>query len=163
MVSLSGISTVPLVPDVVVVDPNFQLYAPLVAAARAGRVNLHLRASGAEAIKLARRLNIDAWLVSPELDDMAGDDFVSLLETLPNRSSHVVAMVAPQGSIPTAATLQHPVSLDVLEAFLRSPVTQATVGAPVAQSWTRRARAMISLPFGVGAAMLAITALMLGR
>ncbi len=160
MVSLSELSTLPMIPDVVVVDPNFQLYAPLVAAARAGRLNLHLRASGAEALKLGRRLNVDAWLVSPELDDMAGNDFVSLLESLPNRSSHAVAMVAPSGSPKTADALHHPISLDAIEAVLRSPATKTAVD--VAANETSRTRALLSLPIGVGAAMLAIAVLMMG-
>jgi DNA-binding response OmpR family regulator len=171
MVSLSVNVTLPLVPDVVVVDPNFQLYAPLVAAARAGRLNLHLRASGAEAIKLARRLNIDAWLVSPELDDMAGEDFVCLLAALPNRSSHAVAMVAPsdtsKGSVAAGHRLQvslrHPISLDAVEAVLRSPAISTTATtADLTGSSTRRSGALLSLPIGVGAAMLAIAALMMG-
>ncbi len=165
MVGLSETGTLPLVPDVVVVDPHYQLYSSLVAAARAGRLNLHLRASGAEAIKLARRLSVDAWLVSPELDDMTGNDLVALLEALPNHSSLAIAMVAPLESTKAfgpgvVTSLQHPISLDAVEALLRSPATNSAVD--LALSRTSRSRALLSLPLGVGAAMLAIAALMLG-
>jgi DNA-binding response OmpR family regulator len=162
MVSLTEGRTLPLVPNVVVVDPQFQAYGPLVAAARAGRLHLHLRATGAEALKLARRLDVDAWLVSPELDDMSGYDFVSLLEGLPNRSSLAVAMVTPadveKPHATGAATFSHPIALDSLEAFLRSP-SEKTPSLPV--SGTSRARALLTLPIGVGAAMLAIAVLVL--
>lgn len=162
MVSLFENGTLPLVPDVVVVDPDFQRFSPLVAAARAGRLNLHLRASGGEAIKLARRLSVDAWLVSPKLDDMAGDDFVALVKALPHGATHAIAMIAPTDSTKTAdagASLRHPISLDAVEALLRSPATSAAVDLAI--RGRSRARALLSLPVGVGAAMLAIAALML--
>ena len=41
----------------------------------------HIRSSGAEAIKLARRRRVDAWLIAADLDDMSGHDLVELLRT----------------------------------------------------------------------------------
>jgi len=160
MVSLVEGTTLPLVPDVVVVDPQFQAYGPLVAAARAGRLNLHLRATGAEAIKLARRLNVDAWLVSANLDDMAGEDFVTLLDSLPSRGTHSVAMVASAESakagMAAAETLVHPITADDVESLLRDPSSTVTT-LPV--SGHDRVRTMLTLPVGVGAALIAIAAL----
>jgi CheY-like chemotaxis protein len=162
MVSLLEGAKLPLVPNVVVVDPDFQAYGPLVAAARAGRLNLHLRATGAEAIKLARRLEIDAWLVSSDLDDMAGADFIEILDTLPSRGSHSVAMIASAESakaeLVASETLQHPITMDSIESLLREASPQVpgtTVGG------RSRMRTLLTLPVGVGAALVAIAALMI--
>jgi CheY-like chemotaxis protein len=67
-------------PNVVVVDPQFDAYRELAASARSGRIGLHFRSSGSQAMKLARHLEIDAWLVASELDDMSGHDLVELLQ-----------------------------------------------------------------------------------
>lgn len=161
MVSLLEGAKLPLVPSVVVVDPEFQAYGPLVAAARAGRLNLHLRATGAEAIKLARRLDIDAWLVSSDLDDMAGEDFVELLEKLPSRGSHSVAMIASAESakagLAATETLHHPITADAVEGLLRTASSETT---EVTLSGRTRVRTLLTLPVGVGAALVAIAALM---
>ena len=69
------------VPNVVVVDPHFEAYKPLAASARLGKLNLHFRSSGVDALKLARQRRVDAWLVALELDDMSGHDFLELLQT----------------------------------------------------------------------------------
>jgi len=66
-------------PSVIVVDPRFDIYASLATAAREGKLDLHLRSSGTDAMRLARRIRVDAWLVAEELDNMAGHDFVELL------------------------------------------------------------------------------------
>lgn len=162
MVSLIEGAKLPLVPNVVVVDPEFQAYGPLVAAARAGRLNLHLRATGSEALKLARRLAIDAWLVSADLEDMAGEDFINLLDALPTSGSHTVAMIASaetaKAGIAASEMLHHPITADAVESLLRdaSPqVTETTV------SGRSRVRTLLSLPVGVGAALVAIAALMI--
>jgi len=152
----------PLVPNVVVVDPEFQLYGPLVAAARAGRLKLHLRATGAEALKLGRRLDVDAWLVSADLDDMAGEDFIQLLDTLPSTGSHAVVMIASaeaaRAGIAAEEMLHHPITADAVDGLLReaSPTISET-----ALSGVRRIRALLTLPVGVGAALVAIAALMI--
>ncbi len=51
-------------PSVVVVDPQFNAYATLAASARLGNLQLHLRSSGADAIRLSRRIDVDAWIVA---------------------------------------------------------------------------------------------------
>lgn len=162
MVSLVEGANLPLVPNVVVVDPEFQCYGPLVAAARAGRLNLHLRATAAEAIKLARRLEIDAWLVSSDLEDMAGEDFVELLDTLPTRGSHSVAMIASaeaaKAGIAASEMLHHPVTADAVEALLRDASPQLAAATVSGRS---RVRTLLTLPVGVGAALVAIAALMI--
>ncbi len=162
MVSLSEAGTMPVVPEVVVVDPQFQAYAPLVAAARAGRLNLHLRATGADALKLAKRLDVDAWLVASDLDDMAGQDFVALLDALPSRSSRSVAMVASAESakagMAAAESLHHPISMEAVDGLLR---TASEIPGELATRGKSRVRKILSLPIGVGAALIAIAALMI--
>ena len=73
------------VPNVVVVDPRFDAYKSLAASARLGKLNLHFRSSGADAIKLSRKQPVDAWLIATDLDDMSGHDLVELLRSF-NRS-----------------------------------------------------------------------------
>ena len=75
----------PWVPNVVVVDPRFDAYKSLAASARLGKLNLHFRSSGADAIKLSRKQPVDAWLIATDLDDMSGHDLVELLRSF-NRS-----------------------------------------------------------------------------
>ncbi len=55
--SLNAFRDPAAVPSVIVVDPRFDAYGPLAAAAREGRINLHLRGSGAEAMRLALQLS----------------------------------------------------------------------------------------------------------
>ena len=76
------------VPNVVVVDPRFDAYKSLAASARLGKLNLHFRSSGADAIKLSRKQPVDAWLIATDLDDMSGHDLVELLRSF-NRSFNV--------------------------------------------------------------------------
>ena len=78
----------PWVPNVVVVDPRFDAYKSLAASARLGKLNLHFRSSGADAIKLSRKQPVDAWLIATDLDDMSGHDLVELLRSF-NRSFNV--------------------------------------------------------------------------
>jgi len=78
----------PWVPNVVVVDPRFDAYKSLAASARLGKLNLHFRSSGADAIKLSRKQPVDAWLIATDLDDMSGHDLVELLRSS-NRSFNV--------------------------------------------------------------------------
>ena len=48
-------------------------------AARDGVVGLHLCVDGRSAMRLARRLRVDAWLVAAELPDMTGCDLAEML------------------------------------------------------------------------------------
>lgn len=160
------------VPNVVVVDPQFENYKPLAASARLGKLNLHFRSSGAEAIKLARRLQVDAWLVAPDLDDISGQDFVDLLQSRLGQSRLAMVETAAPGTAQWQATqrqseevgadglLSPPITLRDLEKLLGLPSEErATLlgGEPSAA-----ARALVTLPIGVSAAAVAIAVLMLG-
>lgn len=165
------------VPHVVVVDPSFENYKPLATSARLGKIELHFRSSGADAMKLARRRRVDAWLVAPELDDMSGHDFVELLRaTLVDSaagsfgpSAHV-AMVG-DGSRVTSAVVQEaiaagadslvsqPISFRDLEDLLQvASLDRAAApdGNPAKQT------ALVALPISVGAAVVAVAVLMMG-
>ncbi|MFM8415081.1 MAG: hypothetical protein ACKOCX_10190 [Planctomycetota bacterium] len=162
------------VPSVIVVDPRFDAYGPLAAAAREGRLNLHLRASGAEAMKLARRLRVDAWLVAEELDDMSGHDFVELLGNLAGGDrGGKVAMVGSSEHEPAAraalattaarevgahAFLSQPIDLTDLANLLAAPAEEraATLAAATA------APGFLTVKVGIGAAMIAVAVLMMG-
>lgn len=164
------------IPSVVVVDPHFDSYKPLATSARYGRMRLHMRSSGADALKLARRVRVDAWLIAPELDDMSGHDLVPLLQRLQaeltGQDASKVALVsdAVPGSRPwviseqdarTAGAhslLSKPISFQDLEELLGLPAEQraqvmASEGA---------GRPFVTLPIGVGAAVIAIAVLMMG-
>lgn len=161
----------PFVPHVVVVDPRFDAYTPLAASARQGRLMIHFRSSGAEAMKLARRLEVDAWLVAEHLDDMSGHDFMSLLRSSAPDVSKVAMVDAPRTrdrrwNIADAeatesgadAFMPHPISFDDLENLLGLPSetrSEVLAGAGVA-------RPFLTLPVGVGAAVIAIAVLMIG-
>jgi len=157
MVSRNAAETSPLIPRVVVVDPGFEAYRHLVAAARAGQIGLHLRSSGREALKLASRLDVDAWFVAADLEDMSGADFLKLLDTLPGTCAARKAAVAEaSGAEPDEVdlVLSHPITLADLEAMVRLP---ARLPSPPA-----RGRAVVSLPVGIGAAMITVALLMMG-
>lgn len=164
------------VPSVVVVDPRFDAYKQLASSARLGRIGLHFRSSGADAIKLARRVKVDAWLIAPDLDDMSGHDLVQLLKERhdgePADASAKVAIVADPGTVGrhrmiseheavdagADSLLSHPITLRDLERLLGLTVEERSkVFAD-----TGAARAFITLPIGVGAAVVAIAVLMLG-
>jgi len=171
MVSLSGSGTPPLIPSVVVVDPRFDAYGPLVAAARAGRIDLHLRACGHEALALARRLQVDAWLVASDLDDMAGADLVALLDSLPGRRqprniAFVGATSSAGANVPAASSdrsggplLSHPISLDDVERLVRQPAEGRRDRLPAGVALRR---GIASLPVGIGAAVITVAVLLMG-
>lgn len=150
-------------PHVVVVDPQFDAYTELAASARAGRIGLHLRSSGREALKLARHLEIDAWLVAAELDDMAGHDFVELLGAL--RGGAKVAMIGSGFAASRSATevgadlvLAQPITVADLEELLGLPAEERSrrlAAKGFAGSWA-------ALPVSVGAAVVALAVLMIG-
>lgn len=162
-------------PSVVVVDPRFDAYQQLAASARLGRLDLHFRSSGADAIRLARRLPVDAWLIAADLDDMSGQDLVQLLRAQHGRMGAAEAKVAmvdtnvPGGRQRKLAdrdaldagadeVFTHPITLRDLERLLDLPVEERSkVFADVGS-----ARAFVTLPVGVGAAVIAIAVLMLG-
>lgn len=158
-------------PSVVVVDPQFDAYRPLAANARLGRLQLHFRSSGADAIKLARRMTVDAWLVAAELDDMAGHDFVELLRrTVADAATGRVALVddsragsrrhrlAADEAVGTGADalLSHPISIEDLTRLLERPVAERS------QVLAAGDRSMVTLQVGAGAALVAIAVLVLG-
>lgn len=157
------------VPSVVVVDPQFDAYATLAASARLGKLQLHLRSGGADAIRLSKRIHVDAWIVAAELDDMSGHDLVELLKG--DVSSAPVAMVldavdgrrrAIESTTATEAgadaCVSHPISLADLERLLGLPSEERAREF----SATDRAKPFVTLPVGVGAAVIAIAVLMMG-
>lgn len=150
------------VPNVVVVDPRFEAYKQLADSARLGRINLHIRSSGAEAIKLARRRTVDAWLIAADLDDMSGHDLVELLRSRAGDAK--LAMVETDGSLHRAAeidadaVLTHPITLRDLEELLGLPVEERSKVFAA----SGMARAFVTLPVGVGAAAVSIAVLLLG-
>ncbi|MFM7244120.1 MAG: hypothetical protein ACKO40_08085 [Planctomycetaceae bacterium] len=157
------------VPSVVVVDPRFDSYKSLAASARQGRIDLHLRSSGAEAIRLGGRMQVDAWIVAADLDDMSGHDLVELLQAQAGGSP--VAMViddadgrrgvlAEQAAIEAGAdvALSHPISLLDLERLL-GLTTEERARELVGQVGRRQ---YVTLPVGVGAAVIAVAVLMMG-
>jgi hypothetical protein len=161
------------VPSVVVVDPRFDAYKPLATSARLGKITLHFRSSGAEAVKLARRLRVDAWLIAPELDDMSGHDLVPLLQSQiasQDRVQGKVAVVTDSvpGSRPWALAKEeahaagativpHPITFSELESLIGLPAEERARIIPAAGP----ALAFVTLPMGVGAAMIAIAMLMM--
>lgn len=152
------------IPSVVVVDSRFDAYKSLAASARLGKITLHFRSSGAEALKLARRLPVDAWLIAPELEDMSGEDLVPLLQSQLAAKGHgdtKLAVVAPSAARATGgdAALSHPITFHDLEALLGRPAderAQASLSADAAES------VFFTLPASVGAAAIAIALLMMG-
>jgi DNA-binding response OmpR family regulator len=156
-------------PSVVVVDSKFDAYGALVASARRGRLQLHLRSSGAEALRLNRRITVDAWLVASDLDDMSGHDLVELLKG--DASGSPVAMIVDspdgrrraldiQAAIEAGAddTLTQPITLGDLERLLGMTVEERA--AEFATKGVRRPFA--TLPVGIGAAVIAVAVLMIG-
>ena len=156
-------------PGVVVVDPRFDAYTALAASARLGKIDLHMRSSGSGALKLADRIQVDAWLIATELDDMSGEDFVGLLQarrgdakiamvdeaTVGSRGFNLAEQAGREAGVDmvlstpiTVADLEELLGLSIEERRLRFP---ATAG----RSWA-------ALPVSVGAAMIAIAVLMIG-
>lgn len=132
----SGSQSTGRVPHVVVVDPNFERYQALIASERQGRITLHLRASGRDALRLLDRQDVDAWIIGTELDDMSGHDFAELLRgrlgdakigIVPtaecgDRESRLVA--EESRSVGADAVLEHPINLRQLDALLGLPAEE---------------------------------------
>jgi CheY-like chemotaxis protein len=167
----------PSEPSVVVVDPQFDAYKPLAESARRGRLALHMRSSGADAIKLSRRLRVDAWLIAPELDDMSGHDLVELLQSqgsidaggpkpklamvhIAESGSRQLALAGQEAAEAGAdSLLTHPITFADLERLLGLPAEERSKVLPLAGLTSR---AFQSLPLGVGAAVVAIAVVVLG-
>ena len=158
------------IPNVVVVDPRFDAYKPLAASARLGKLNLHFRATAADAIKLARRYRVDAWLIAPDLEDMSGQDFMELLQDSLGDSRVAFVESAARGSrqwdvaareageAGADSLLSLPITFRDLESLLGlSSEERVALLAKDAPS----SRAFVSLPVGVGAAVIGIALLML--
>jgi CheY-like chemotaxis protein len=156
------------VPSVVVVDPEFNSYATLAASARLGNLQLHLRSAGTDAIRLNRRIHVDAWIVASELDDMSGHDLVELLKS--ECSDIPVAMVVDaargrRNAVESAAAteagadvaLSHPISLADLERLLGLPSEERA-----REFGSNGSKPFVTLPVGIGAAVIAIAVLMIG-
>lgn len=150
-------------PNVVVVDPQFDAYRELATSARVGRIGLHFRSSGAQAIKLARHLDVDAWLVATELDDMSGHDFVELLGAV--RGDAKVAMIGAgladarsAEEVGADVVMAQPITVADLEELLGLPAEERSrrlAAKGFAGSWA-------ALPVSVGAAVVALAVLMIG-
>jgi len=156
------------VPSVVVVDPEFNSYATLAASARLGKLQLHLRSGGADALRLSRRIHVDAWIVAAELDDMSGHDLVELLkgEAVDAPVAMVVdAVRGRRNTIDSAAAteagadvaLSHPISLADLERLLGLPTEDRA-----REFGSNGLKPFVTLPVGIGAAVIAIAVLMIG-
>jgi DNA-binding response OmpR family regulator len=156
-------------PHVVVVDPCFESYGSLIESARAGRISLHLRSSGEDALRIAERKGVDAWLVAADLDDMSGPDFVQLLRKTLERHEkpglNRVAIVREVGAGHWEALEQgadcgfaKPISLSSLESFLDMTPAEREMILPSHDL----ARSLLALPIQIGAAVMAIAIVMVG-
>ena len=119
----------PWVPNVVVVDPRFDAYKSLAASARLGKLNLHFRSSGADAIKLSRKQPVDAWLIATDLDDMSGHDLVELLRSF-NRSFNAGQEVgqADEAQALVSQKDSQPVSQPACKIAVVQPITTPSNG-----------------------------------
>jgi hypothetical protein len=150
----------PAVLRIAVVDPRFDDHVELAAEARAGQVELHFRASGAEALKLARHRHFDAWLVAGELEDMAGRDFAGLLRErigaglVATQDVAATRVLSIGDSAPGMAGVSLPVTVESIRAAIEGPKPVSATGW-----WTGKVPA---LPLGVTAAVMAIALLVVG-
>jgi len=120
---------------------------------------------------------VDAWLIAADLDDMSGHDLVELLQAHfaadPASAKPKLAMVhvadsgarqlalAGQEAVAAGAdsVLTHPITFADLERLLGLPVEERSKFIPLADVTSR---AFVTLPVGVGAAVVAIAVLMMG-
>ena len=172
------------IPNVVVVDSDFESYKSLAASARLGRINLHFRESGAAALNHLKHQHVDTWLVASQLDDMSGGDFVELLRGTINRSAESSGPHKSSPASPSVAVVvetkeenhQHtaslcksleyrngsttvkPIPFRDLEGLLGMPTSEreAILGDFLTQ------RMFVPLPMSVGAAVVAMVMLSLG-
>lgn len=159
--------------SIVVVDPRFDAYKALAAAARLGRCALHLRGSGRAALQLLSKRPVEAVIVGAELDDMTGQEFVALLrarhaEGASAAGMPVVIMAAPVDGPQPAADQSRPAS--GCDGTQRAPITLGDVEDQVFGRFRRRRgagtiagllRVMATLPVGVTVAAIAVAVLLL--
>lgn len=163
---LNGSSIGDRVPHVVVVDPNFEQYQSLIASERQGRITLHLRSSGRDAMRLLDRHEVDAWIIGTELDDMSGHDFAELLRgrlgdarigIVPaaesgSREAHIVA--DESRAVGADAVLEHPITLRQLDSLLALPAEERV--KVLAASGIQGAFGAFNLGVSVTAAAIAV-------
>lgn len=158
---------------IVVVDPRFDAYKSLATAAKLGRCTLHFRGSGRAALQLLSKRRVEAVIVGPALDDMAGHEFVALLQThladTPPGAGVPMVLMASAAVDPQAAadpawlasgcagTLSHPITTMDVEDRLRGRHRRGRNADRVAGLL----RAMATLPVGVSVAVITIAALLL--
>ena len=141
---------------IAVVDPRFDEHLELAAEAREGQVEVHYRSSGSEALRLARGMAFDAWIVADELDDMQGQDFSELLRERVAAGMTASSADDPPRILAIGESGTDSVSFPVTAAAVRATIADG--GVPAAASGWR----MPALPLGVTAAMMAITLLLVG-
>lgn len=170
-----GTSSSGELPSVVVVDPAFDTYTRLAASARAGKLTLHFRSSGGDALKLAKRRRVDAWLIAADLDDMSGFDFVELLRSQCGDEASGQGMASPKCVAMVGDRTGDPTEWQALEAGAdrteTKPITfrdlERLLGMPSEQRQRSLAREVavrtfLTLPVCVGAAVVATAVVMLG-
>lgn len=162
----SDSESVDRVPHVVVVDPNFERYQGLIASERQGRITLHLRSSGRDALRLLDRQQVDAWLIGTELDDMSGHDFAELLRgrlgdarigIVPTvgAGDREAQLVADESrSVGVDAVLEHPITLRQLDTLLGLPAEERS--KILASSGFQGAFGPLNLGISVAAAAVAL-------
>lgn len=173
---MSAVVAKRFVPNVVVVDPRLDAYKPLAASARLGRIDIHFRSSGTAALKLARHVPVDAWLIAADLDDMSGHDLMALLQAELSAAGKGAGMqkfavvdasrpgcrdwsLAEQDgrSAGADAILTQPITFRDLEQLLGLPTDErAKFVEPSASG-----HGFATLRVGVGAAVIAIAVLMM--
>lgn len=132
----SDLGSVDRVPHVVIVDPNFERYHGLIASERQGRITLHLRSSGRDALRLLDRQQVDAWIIGTELDDMSGHDFAELLRGRIDEARIGIVPAVGAGhretrsvadesrAVGADAVLEHPITLRQLDTLLGLPAEE---------------------------------------
>jgi DNA-binding response OmpR family regulator len=159
------------VPHVVVVDPNFERYGALIASERQGRITLHLRSSGRDALRLLDREDIDAWIVGTDLDDMSGHDFAELLRVRLSDARIGIVSDAETGdhgsrimcddsrSVGADAALEHPISFRQLDTLLGMSAAERSKVFPATAAGSDGIFA--SLQIGLTAAAAAVAVLIM--
>jgi CheY-like chemotaxis protein len=156
------------VPHVVIVDPNFERYGALIASERQGRITLHLRSSGRDALRLLDREDVDAWIIGTDLDDMSGHDFAELLRARLGDAQIGIVSDAEDGdremrivadesrSVGADVVLEHPISLRQLDTLLGMPTEERSKVFPVAASGSDGIFASLQLGISAAAAVVAV-------
>lgn len=142
---------------IAIIDPNFDDHTLLASEARSGSVEMHYRSSGAEALRLARGREFDAWIVASELDDMHGRDFAGLL-----RERVAAGMTAtPADRLPRVLVIGESGSEGVAMPLSAESIRETLVG-PAGTAATPWWHNVPALPLGMTAAMMAVAMLVVG-